>query len=390
MKLHFGTCMLDLDRRQVLRDGAEVHVEPQVFDLLAFMAQSGGHVVSKEALVQAVWNGLAVSDATIAARISAARAAVGDSGKKQGVLRTIPRRGLTFVAQLEDAPAQIQPPSLPAPEVQYALSRDGTAIAWCATGDGPPLVRIGHWLSHLELDSTSQIWGPLIARLTQGRRLLRYDLRGTGLSDRDAPLSGIDDFADDLLAVADAAGFDNFDLFAASQAVPVAIRFAARYPGRVRRMVLVGGYVEGRMFRPTVPGSVDEETMLAMIRAGWGKAGSPFIKAFSTVFAPDATPAQRDELVEMQLSTASPETAVALRGVIDRFDVRADLEKVDVPALIFHAAGDAIHPISQGQKLAAHLKNAHFVRLEGGNHMLLPQEPAWDLVMDRTDAFLSG
>ncbi len=390
MILAFRTCTLDLDRRQLHRDGAEVHVEPQVFDLLSFMAQSGGAVVSKEALVDAVWNGLAVSDATIAARISAARAAVGDSGKEQGVLRTIPRRGLAFVAELQDTTVPTSRTALPAPEVQYALSRDGTAIAWCATGTGPPLLRIGHWLSHLEMDAGGLIWGPLIARLSQDRRLVRYDLRGTGLSDRDAPLTGIEDFTDDLLAVADAAGLDCFDLFAASQAVPVAIRFAAQNPGRVRRMVLIGGYVEGRVFRPTAPGSVDEDTMLAMIRAGWGKAGSPFIKAFTTVFAPDATPEQRDELAEMQLSTASPETAVTLRGVIDRFDVRADLQKVKAPALIFHATGDAIHPISQGQKLAAHLKDARFVRLEGGNHVLLPQEKAWHLVMDRTDAFLNA
>lgn len=240
-------------------------MEPLVFDLLSHMAQSGGSVVSKDALVEAIWNGLAVSDATIAARISAARA-----------------------------------------------------------------------------------------------------------------------------AVADAAGLESFDLFAASQAAPVAVLFAAQQPGRVRRMVLVGGYVEGRVFRPVAPGSVDEETMLAMIRAGWGKADSPFIRGFATIFAPDATPEQRDELVEMQLSTASAETAVTLRRVIDRFDVRADLPRVDVPALIFHAAGDAIHPISQGQKLAAHLKGAQFFRLEGGNHMLLPQDPAWHLVMDRTDAFLAN
>lgn len=392
MALHFKDCTLDLDRRRLTRGSAEVHVEPQVFDLLAHMAQSGGAVVSKEALVEAVWNGLAVSDATIAARISAARAAVGDSGKEQGVLRTIPRRGLAFVAEIRDVSPAPKPPDtrVRPPDVSYALSRDGTAVAWCGIGQGPPLLRIGHWLSHLELDSQSCIWGPLIARLARGRRLIRYDLRGTGLSDRDAPLTGIDDFVDDLLAVADAAELETFDVFAASQAVPVAIRFIARHPGRVRRMVLIGGYVEGRVFRPVAPGSVDEDTMLAMIRAGWGKAGSPFMQGFTTVFAPDATRAQRDELVRMQLSTASPETAIALRGVIDRFDVLEDLSTVDVPALIFHATGDAIHPISQGQKLAAHLKNAQFVRLEGGNHMMLPQDPAWHMVMDRTDAFLSG
>lgn len=388
MFLHFGPCTLDLDRRQLKRDGQEVHLEPQVFDLIAFMAQSGGTVIPKDKLVEVVWKGLAVSDATISARISAARAALGDSGKEQVILRTIPRRGFAFVADLVQAAPPA--PEMPHPEVFYALSADGTAIAWSALGDGPPLVRIGHWLSHLEMDTQSAIWGPLIARLGAGRRLIRYDLRGTGLSAREAALTGIDDFAEDLAAVADAAGLDRFDLFAASQAAPVAIRFAARWPDRVRRLVVVGGYVEGRVHRAGSGEDLDEETILAMIRAGWGKADSPFMRAFATLFAPEATPEQRAELVAMQLSTASPDSAVRLREVIDRFDVRDDLAKVQVPALIFHATGDAIHPLSQGQKLAAHLPGAQFVRLDSQSHMVLPQDPAWSVMLDRTDAFLNA
>jgi DNA-binding winged helix-turn-helix (wHTH) protein len=161
MILRFANCDLDLDRRQLWRSGEAVHVEPQVFDLLAHMAQSGGTVVSKETLVEVVWKGLAVSDATISARISAARAAVGDTGKAQAILRTVPRRGFAFTANVEEIahpsghPATGPAPS--APEIAYALSRDGTAIAWAALGEGPPLVRIGHWLSHLEMDSRSRI-----------------------------------------------------------------------------------------------------------------------------------------------------------------------------------------------------------------------------------------
>jgi pimeloyl-ACP methyl ester carboxylesterase len=399
MILHFASCSLDLDRRLLRRDGIDVHVEPQVFDLIAHMASSGGSVVSKDDLVQAVWKGLAVSDATISARISAARAAVGDSGKQQGVLRTIPRRGITFVAELRheiETPAPVTSsraatahPAPAAPDVRYALSADGSAIAWTATGDGPPLMRIGHWLSHLETDTNSSIWGPLVARFASRNRLIRYDLRGTGLSARDAPLTDINVFTEDMAAVANAASVERFDLFAASQAAPVAIRFAARWPGRVRRLVIVGGYAEGRVHRQTAE-TLDEDTMLAMVRAGWGKADSPFMDAISKLFAPDATPEQHDDLVRTQLSSATPEVAVTLRKLIDRFNVLDDLAQVDVPTLIFHAEEDAIQPISQGLKLAAHLPNAQFVRLRSRSHMLLPQDPAWHVMMDQTEAFLTS
>ncbi|SMX48373.1 alpha/beta fold hydrolase [Maliponia aquimaris] len=391
MILTFSDIALDLDRRRLTRGGTEVHVEPQVFDLIAFMAQSDGRVVSKEDLVRVVWNGLAVSDATISARISAARSAIGDSGKAQSLLRTVPKRGFAFVAEVTGAqPDRPAPAPVAGPRVSYALSADGSAIAWTAQGAGPPLMRIGHWLSHLELDTGGALWGPLIDRLATRHRLVRYDLRGTGLSARDAPLTGIDAFADDMAAVADAAGLDRFDVFAASQAGPVAVRFAARWPDRLRRMVILGGYVQGRVHRPADPGILDEDTMLAMVRAGWGKADSPFMSAFAALFAPDATRAQRAELVRVQLMSASPETAVTLRRLIDRFDVTADLARVTVPALILHAEGDAIHPVSQGQKLAAHLEDAQFVRLNSRSHMLLPQDPAWEEALRRAEAFLSG
>ncbi|MDU8911537.1 alpha/beta fold hydrolase [Aestuariicoccus sp. MJ-SS9] len=375
------------------RDGAEVHLEPQVFDLLVLLGRHAGQLVTKDTLVEEVWRGLAVSDATINARISAARAAVGDDGKAQRVIRTIPRRGFILQAEVSGADTVARSEEMQTGEpldIRYALSRDSSAIAWTSNGDGPPLVRISHWLSHLEIDWQGQIWRPTIERLSRTNRVIRYDLRGTGLSSRDAPLEGIDGFVDDLEAVMDAAGVAQANLFAASQAAPVAIAFAARFPERVGKLVIVGGYAEGRVFRPPHAEMVDEPTILSMIRLGWGKPGSPFMQALSTLFLPDGTPEQMAEMVHMQLATADPETAVTMRKVIDRFQVRDDLPKVRAPTLVFHAQDDAIHPITQGQRIAAGIPGARFVRLEGRNHMLLPQDPAWGQVMDMTDRFLHG
>ena len=118
--------------------------------------------------------------------------------------------------------------------IRFARSSHDARIAFARSGDGPPLVRAGHWLSHLELDWHSSVWRPLIEALGRDHTLYRYDQRGTGLSSRDLDFADLDAFADDLKAVADANDLDRFPIFAASQAVPVAIRFAARHPERVR------------------------------------------------------------------------------------------------------------------------------------------------------------
>ena len=391
MDIVFRDCRIDLRSRQLWRDGAEVHVEPQVFDLIVLLTRHPMEVLSRDRLVEEVWGGVIVSDATISARISAARAALGDSGARQDIIRTVPRRGVMFVADLADpAPLATAQAEEPPPAIRYASSADGSAIAWSVSGAGQPLVRIGHWLSHLERDWKGPIWGDLIDRLGQENRVIRFDVRGTGLSARDAPLKGIDEFVADLLAVIDAAGEERVSLYAPSQAGPVAIAFAARYPERIDRIAILGGYAEGRIHRAARTDTVNEETMLDMIRAGWGRRESAFMSAFSTLFVPDATPDQRDALVEMQLATADPETAVTLRQIIDRFLVTDLLPRVKAPTLVFHAENDAIHPMSQGQKIAAGIPGAEFIRLPGRNHVLLPQEPGFEIMLSRLGPFLRG
>jgi len=391
MLYRFADCVLDTARHALLRDGAPVHVEPQVFELLAVLAASGGAVVGKEDLISQVWKGLNVSDATISARINAARRAVGDDGKAQWVIRTIPKRGVQMVVPVETEPttdpAGHAPPEAAAPAIRFATSADGETIAHTRHGQGPPLVRVGHWLSHLELDRESPVWQPMLARLGAHFTLYRYDQRGTGLSTRDVGNLTLDAFVQDLKAVADANGLDRFPIFAASQAVPVAIRFAALHPDRVSRMVLYGGYAVGRVYREPGPGEVDEDTILGLIRAGWGQEDGAFMNAFTALFMPDATPEQVQSFVRLQRQSISPENAALLRRAVDRFVVEDDLDKVRAPTMVLHARGDAIHPMSQGQLLAARLPDARFVMLDSRNHAPLPQDPGWTTLMQTVSGF---
>lgn len=393
MAYEFANCLIDPDKHLFLRDGLPVHLEPQVFDLLLFLVDQKGRLMTKDDLVETVWHGLSVSDATISARINAARKAVGDTGRAQAIIKTVHGRGFQLNVEVRTAEAAAQTPDPERSDTQsirFTRSSHGARIAFSKSGNGPPLVRVAHWLSHLELDWQSPVWRPLIETLDRKNTLNRYDQRGTGLSSRDLVDADIDAFADDLMAVADANNLDRFPIFSASQAVPVAIRFAQRYPERVSGLVLYGGYVKGRSLREAAPGDIDEETVIGLIRAGWGKADSPFVNAFSTLFLPDATPAQLASFVKMQTETISPENAARLRQIIDRFDVSEVLASIRTPTLIIHAISDAIQPVEQGRLLASEIEGARYVSLESRNHIPLPQEETWTMMMQEIQMFLDG
>jgi pimeloyl-ACP methyl ester carboxylesterase len=179
-------------------------------------------------------------------------------------------------------------------------------------------------------------------------------------------------------------------IFAASQAVPVAIHFAQRYSERFSGLVLYGGYVKGHALRGVAQGDIDEETVLDLIRAGWGKADSPFVNVFSTLFMPDAMPSHLASFVKMQTETISPENAARLRQIIDQFDVSEVLVSISTPTLVIHAISDAMQPLEQGRLLASEIEGARYVSLESRNHVPLPKEETWTTMMHRVQLFLDS
>lgn len=387
MKYRFETCLLDTDSHVFLRDGAEVPLEPQVFDMLALFAANAGDLIDRDRLIEQVWGGRIVSDATISSRINALRRAIGDDGQTQRLLRTVPRRGFRFVAQMQDAPQTSQATAVPPSDMRVATAPDGATIAYATSGSGPPLLRAGHFLTHLELDQRSPVWQPSLARLSADFSVTRYDQRGTGLSDPAPPDFSLDALVEDLRAVADAAHLTRFPIFAASQAVPVSVAFAVRYPERVSRLVLYGGYAQGRSLRGARD-VAERDALRTFIRQGWGRGGSPFLAGFVTTYAPDATRVEIDHFVELQRASASVENALALREAVDAFDVTDLLAKVKAPTLVIHARKDAVQPLSQGAVLAAGIAEARLLVLESRNHVYLPGDPVWETLMQATIGFL--
>ena len=295
MRYRFAQFDLVEDTRELLVHGEPRQIEPQVFDLIRCLLRQRERVVTRDELVQEVWGGRIVSDSAISARISAARTALDDNGERQDLIRTISRRGFRFVGEAVEFPGSDDDGN-PAPEVgnrgnrqrvAYCRSRDGTGIAYAVSGDGYPVLRAGHWLTHLEHDWNSPIWRPILDMLDSKHKVVRYDQRGNGLSDWNVEDFSLDRFVEDLEAVADAAGLDRFALYGSSQGAPVAIAYACRRPERVSHLILHGGYLKGRLVRDLQSDREEGSALLTLIRHGWGKPDSALVNAFAAMFIPD-------------------------------------------------------------------------------------------------------
>src|SRR3954462_7459457 len=134
-------------------------------------------------------------------------------------------------------------------EIHFCQTADGVQLAYARTGQGPPLVKTGHWMTHIEFDFESPIWRSFYQELSRDHSFYRYDARGNGLSDRDVANITFESFVDDLETVVDAAGLKRFALLGISQGCAVSIAYAVRHPDRVSRLVLLGGFALGWKMR---------------------------------------------------------------------------------------------------------------------------------------------
>ena len=277
---------------------------------------------------------------------------------------------------------------LPPQQVRFCAAHDGTGLAYSIVGDGPPLVKTANWLNHLEHDWDSPVWRHWVRHFIGYRKLIRYDERGNGLSDWNTADIGFEAFVDDLASVVDAAGLDSFDLFGVSQGCSVAIAYAVRHPERVRRMVLYGGYPTGWRVRASREEIDTREAMITLTRTGWGRNNPAFRQLFTSLFFPDAPPAETEWFNELQRVSASPENAIRLQQAFGLIDVREYLPQVAVPTLVLHTDRDAVVPFAAGRQLATTIPGAQFVQLDSRNHLILEHEPAWRRASEAIRAFL--
>jgi len=244
------------------------------------------------------------------------------------------------------------------------------------------------WFHQIDKDLTTPTWSHWIAEGLRGGQLIRTDMRGVGLSDPDPHRWNFDSLLDDFIAVVDDAGLEKLDIFGMSHGVLVAIAFAARYPERVRRLVLVGGYAEGFGVRADPEEIQRRETLLNLGRGYAPSDRISFARMLGTLYWPDASNEMMDWFVD-RLGTISV-LSEQLQDVFRNIDLRPELAKIKAPTLIMHSRGDRIIPSKCSETMAAQIEGSKLVLLESENHIPLVHDVAWPVARSALRNFLKA
>ncbi len=388
---------LELDEQlfELRRDGSPVALEPQAFDVLLHLVRHRDRVVSKEELMDSVWGGRFVSETAVTSRIKQARRALGDDGQAQRVIRTLHGRGYRFVADVteQDGASPLTPPSPEVPQprrspdaqapVRYTTS-DGLHIAYQVTGAGPiDIVLISGFVSHLDLDWGDPRHAHFLERLGTMGRLIRFDKRGTGMSDRPPGVPDLETRMHDVLAVMDAVGSERAVLVGYSEGGPMAVMMAAAHPERVHSLVLYGTYAR-RTWAEDYPWAQTPEqreryTERLVTEWDW--------EADLRMRCPSGDDAMARWWSQRMRAAATPGTIRALMDMNSLVDVRDLLPTLKMPCLVVHRSGDQLFTLPEAHYLADRIPGAVLRELDGADHFV-SGDP--DQILDAIEPFVSA
>jgi DNA-binding winged helix-turn-helix (wHTH) protein/pimeloyl-ACP methyl ester carboxylesterase len=393
----FGPFVLDVGERLLLRDTSAITLRGKVFDALCVLVENAGRLVRKEELLSAIWPDSVVEENNLTQSVSILRKALGEGATGQFYIETIPRIGYRFVANVTPVATAGAPsaarPSAPdrrsRQEIRYCKTDDGVSIAYATVGTGYPLVKAANWLNHLEYEWDSPLWRHWIDELMRRHTIIRYDERGNGLSSWEVEDISLAAWIRDFETVIEAAAPQKFAVMGISQGGAVAIDYAVRHPERVSHLILCGAYSRGYAHRGSPETLRARQALETLVRLDWGKSNPAFSSLFTNVYVPEnATMEHQRWFNDLQRISASPENAARIMEACDAINVRHLLPRLAVPTLVFHSDRDRAVPAEEGRVLAAEIPNARFVPLSTGNHILLADEPAWNVFLEEMGAFL--
>jgi pimeloyl-ACP methyl ester carboxylesterase/DNA-binding winged helix-turn-helix (wHTH) protein/class 3 adenylate cyclase len=424
----FDGFRVDASERLLFKENREVSLTPKVFDTLLVLLENSSHVLTKKELMEKVWPDSFVEENNLAQNISILRKALGEGKEGEQYIQTVPKRGYRFVGDVTTSGAEdesvivrertrarivverddeddrsppfgariIDVPSAEAihqleqrpPETMYARSGD-VNIAYQVIGDAPlDLVFVMGWVSHMEYFWREPSFARFLLRLASFSRLILFDKRGTGLSDR-VPINQLptlEQRMDDVRAVMDAVGSERAALCGVSEGGPMCSLFAATYPEKTLALVMIGTYAKRLRDAeyPWGPTAEQREHFFEVMRKQWG--GPVGIDERAPSVAGD--PQFRDWWATYLRMGASPGAAVALTQMNAEIDVRNVLPSIRVPSLVIHRTEDQCLEVEEGRFVADRIPGAKFVELPGNDH--LPFVGDQDAILDEVEEFLTG
>jgi DNA-binding winged helix-turn-helix (wHTH) protein/pimeloyl-ACP methyl ester carboxylesterase len=383
-----GCVELDDELFELRRAGVVVPLEPQAFDVLRHLVDHRDRVVSKEELMDAVWRDRFVSDTAVTSRIKQIRRALSDDGQQQRVIRTVHRRGYRFVAEvrsLEDVHNQLVEPtgrSTTRAPIRYTVS-DGLHIAYQVSGGGDrDIVLISGFMSHLDIDWEDPRHAHFLERLGSMGRLIRFDKRGTGMSDRPSGLPDLETRMHDVLAVMDAVGSERAVVCGYSEGGPMAVLLAAMHPSRVAALVLYGCYAKRTRGddNPWAPTDDERRAYTDWLVTSWDWRADLLARC------PSGDAAMQDWWARRMSAAATPGTVRALMDMNSLVDVRPLLRSVQAPTLVLHRVGDRIVPAQEARYLGEHLPHTTLRLVPGADHLVCGDP---DQLLDEVELFLA-
>ena len=270
------------------------------------------------------------------------------------------------------------------PPVTRCAKSGDLRIAYQVVGDGPfDLVFVPGFVSNIELIWERPEWANFFSRLAGFSRLILFDKRGTGLSDRIAGIANLEERMDDVRAVMDAGGSERAALFGISEGGPMCLLFAATYPHRVQGLVLYGSYAR----HPLLTSEDVLKERIEVIDRAWGTGEYSLGRLLPGMSRDDEV---RRFMARWERLSASPSATITVLRMGAEIDTRHILPAIRVPTLVLHRAEDTLLPVQCGRDLARTIPGAEYVELPGNNHVPLFEPDIVDRIVGEVEEFLTG